>query len=167
MLFNADIRENFTSVSLGTYNGPKRKQKQCLSKIWGDKQRVIWYFLEWPITFVLRTLQSTYDRYTRDKIVLAMSMKKLTVDDMPVLHRSPSQHLKSHSLPSVPHPCPNRSFVLSQAACARHSFLYTMILWSPAITSAENLAHLSSPCWHVIALLFCLQSSIEEALWHV
>ena len=30
-------------VSLGNYNGPKRKQKQCLCKIWGDKQRVLWF----------------------------------------------------------------------------------------------------------------------------
>ena len=36
-------------VSLGTYNGPERKQKQCLCKIWGDKQRVLWYFPNWPI----------------------------------------------------------------------------------------------------------------------
>ena len=27
-------------VSLGTYNGPKRKQKQCLCNIWADKQTV-------------------------------------------------------------------------------------------------------------------------------
>ena len=36
-------------VSLKTYNGPKRKQKQCSCKIWGDKQRVLWYFPKWPI----------------------------------------------------------------------------------------------------------------------
>ena len=36
-------------VSLGTFNGPKRKQKECLCKIWGDKQRVLWYFRKWPI----------------------------------------------------------------------------------------------------------------------
>ena len=36
-------------VSLETSNDPKRKQKQCLSKIWGDKQRVLWYFPKWPI----------------------------------------------------------------------------------------------------------------------
>ena len=36
-------------VSLETYNGPKRKQKQCLCKIWGDKQRVLWYLPKWPM----------------------------------------------------------------------------------------------------------------------
>jgi len=27
----------------------KRNWKQCLCKIWGDKQKVLWYFPEWPI----------------------------------------------------------------------------------------------------------------------
>ena len=30
--------------SLGTIVSPKRNWKQCLCKIWGDKQRVLWYF---------------------------------------------------------------------------------------------------------------------------
>ena len=34
-------------VSLATYSGPERKQKQYL--IWEDKQRVWWYFSNWPI----------------------------------------------------------------------------------------------------------------------
>ena len=40
-----------SSVSsfLGTSNGPERKQKQCLCKIWGDKEIVSWYCPQWPI----------------------------------------------------------------------------------------------------------------------
>ena len=38
-----------TSFFFGTHTGPKRKQKQCLCKTWGDKQRVLWYFPKWPI----------------------------------------------------------------------------------------------------------------------
>ena len=34
---------------LGLNNGPKRKQKQRLFKIWVDKQRVLWYFPLQPI----------------------------------------------------------------------------------------------------------------------
>ena len=30
--------------SLGTIVSPKRNWKQCLRKIWSDKQRVLWYF---------------------------------------------------------------------------------------------------------------------------
>ena len=36
---------------LGTVLSPKRNCKQCLCKIWGDKQRVLWYFPKWPISF--------------------------------------------------------------------------------------------------------------------
>ena len=39
--------------ALGTYNGPKRKQKQCLCKIWGAKQRVLWHFPKWAIAAAL------------------------------------------------------------------------------------------------------------------
>ena len=31
----------------------KRNRKQCLCKIWGDKQRVLWYFPKWPIEHVM------------------------------------------------------------------------------------------------------------------
>ena len=30
---------------------PKIDWNQCLSKIWGDEQRVLWYFPKWPIIF--------------------------------------------------------------------------------------------------------------------
>ena len=32
---------------------PKRNWKQCLCKIWRDKQRVLWHFPKWPITKVI------------------------------------------------------------------------------------------------------------------
>ena len=41
------------SVSLGAILTPKRNWRQCLCKIWGDKQRALWYvmvFLEWSIS---------------------------------------------------------------------------------------------------------------------
>ena len=28
---------------------PKRNWKQCLCKTWGDRQRILWYFLKWPM----------------------------------------------------------------------------------------------------------------------
>ena len=39
----------FQFLDRGTYNGPKKKQKQCLCKFRGDKQGVLWYFPKWPI----------------------------------------------------------------------------------------------------------------------
>ena len=54
-------------VSLGTYNGRKRKQKQCLCKIWGDKQRVLWYFPNCPIALALRAraILLVFEKFTR------------------------------------------------------------------------------------------------------
>ena len=47
------VPPNFASAlflfSLGTIVSPKRNWKQCLHQIWGDKQRVFWYFPKWPI----------------------------------------------------------------------------------------------------------------------
>ena len=43
------LHKHCFQFSHGTYKGPKRKQKQCLCKIWGDKQRVLWYFPKWPM----------------------------------------------------------------------------------------------------------------------
>ena len=37
--------------SLGTIVSPKRNWKQCLRKIWGDKQILLWYFPKWPIVY--------------------------------------------------------------------------------------------------------------------
>ena len=54
-LYPQILQKALFPVSLGTYNGPKRKQKQCLCKIWGDKQRVLCYFPEWPITAAKET----------------------------------------------------------------------------------------------------------------
>ena len=35
---------------LGLIQWPQEKQKQCLCKIWADKQRVLsWYFPKWPM----------------------------------------------------------------------------------------------------------------------
>jgi len=44
-------RFNFL-FSLGTIVSPKRNWKKCYCKIWGDKQRVLWYFPKWPIGFL-------------------------------------------------------------------------------------------------------------------
>ena len=44
--------------SLGTIVSPKRNWKQCLCKIWGDKQRVLWYFLKWPIGETVKQTKS-------------------------------------------------------------------------------------------------------------
>ena len=44
-----NFAEALFPVSLGTYNGPLRKQKRCLCKIWGDKRTVLSYFLIFSI----------------------------------------------------------------------------------------------------------------------
>ena len=36
-------------ISFNTILSPKRNWKQCLCKMWGDTQRVLWYFPKWPI----------------------------------------------------------------------------------------------------------------------
>ena len=45
----------FVLFSLGTIASPKRNLKQCLCKIGGDKQRVLWYFPKWPIGKIVLT----------------------------------------------------------------------------------------------------------------
>ena len=44
-----DFAKALFLFSLGTIVIPKRNWKQCLCKIWGHKQRVLWYFPNWPI----------------------------------------------------------------------------------------------------------------------
>ena len=46
-------------LSLGTIGSPKRNWKQDLCKILVDKQRVLWYFLKWPIM----SCRSVMDRW--------------------------------------------------------------------------------------------------------
>ena len=47
------VLQNFAKAlllfSLGTIVSPRRKWKHCLCKFGGDKQRVLWYFPNWPI----------------------------------------------------------------------------------------------------------------------
>ena len=52
------------SSSLGTYSGPKRKQKQCSCKIWGDKKEYYGIFLSdllsTELRFVFQDIQVQY-----------------------------------------------------------------------------------------------------------
>ena len=48
--------------SLGTILSPKRNWKQCLCKIWGDKQRVLWYFPKWPVVSVFSRERSNLNK---------------------------------------------------------------------------------------------------------
>ena len=36
---------SLSSVSLGSWTGPTRNWKQCLCKLWGNKQRALWYVM--------------------------------------------------------------------------------------------------------------------------
>ena len=36
-----------------TIVSPERNWKQCLCKILGHKQRILWYFPKWPIVFLI------------------------------------------------------------------------------------------------------------------
>ena len=36
------------------------RENKCLFKIWGDKQRVLWYFAQWPINSTLMQQQCIF-----------------------------------------------------------------------------------------------------------
>ena len=51
-LFPQILHKHCFCFLLGPLN--QRNWKQCLCKIWGDKQRVLWYFPKWPIPALWR-----------------------------------------------------------------------------------------------------------------
>ena len=83
-------------VSLGNIRSSKRNWKKCLCKIWGDKQRVLWYFPMWPINLkqviIFRILLEVLQLYlssntTRSDKLLVLLLKSR------LYHPKAAQHL--------------------------------------------------------------------------